>query len=128
MPEVNDDQIELRAQNNGPRVTAEDITRLIKQEQYWQVPGTTVTVCCLTLENGFSVVGHGACISPENYDAVLGRDIAYTEARNKIWELQGYLRKQQLFERYTDTIHAKLSDGNDPFPTEPFIEHTDQHL
>jgi Phage protein (N4 Gp49/phage Sf6 gene 66) family len=114
MAQINDDQIEQRAQTNGPRVTADDITNLIVMEYYWQVPNTTVTVCCLVLKNGFCVVGSGACISPENFDAALGKDIAYTDARNKIWELEGYLRKQRLAE----------AEGIAPYR----VDHKDQHL
>ena len=101
MPEVSDDQIEQRIQENGltaPRVTPDELDSLITTAHYWQVPGTTVTVCVLELKNGFSVVGHSACISPENFDLVLGQDIAYTMARSRIWELEAYRKQQELYQ------------------------------
>ena len=55
-------------------------------------------MCCLTLQNGFTVTGESACASPENFDAELGRKIARDNARNKIWALEGYLLKQRLSE------------------------------
>lgn len=40
-----------------------------------------------------------ACASTENFDAEIGKKIAYENARNKIWQLEGYLLKQKLFEQ-----------------------------
>jgi len=59
-------------------------------------PMETLTFCVLVLENGFTVTGESACASPENFDAEIGRNIAYENARNKIWQLEGYLLKEQL--------------------------------
>lgn len=79
-----------------PRVTNEAIDNLIVAEQYHQFEGTTVTVCCLTLRNGFNTVGESACVSPEGFDAEIGRQLARKEAREKIWLLEGYLLRQML--------------------------------
>lgn len=57
-----------------------------------------LTFCVLTLRNGFTVTGESACASPENFDAGIGRDIAFKNAREKIWLLEGYLLKQRLAE------------------------------
>lgn len=57
---------------------------------------TCLTVCCLVLRNGFTVTGESACASPENFDAEIGRKIAYDNARSKIWQLEGYLLKERL--------------------------------
>ena len=72
--------------------------RSIKDEAYHVFPGTTVTVCCLSLENGFTVVGESACASPANFDEELGRKIARQNAREKIWALEGYALRQKLHE------------------------------
>lgn len=55
-----------------------------------------LTFCVLVLRNGFTVTGESACASPENFDAQVGRDIARTNAREKIWALEGYLLKEKL--------------------------------
>ncbi len=55
-----------------------------------------LTVCALVLNNGFTVVGKSACASPENFDAALGRKIAYADARQQIWALEGYALKNKL--------------------------------
>jgi len=57
-----------------------------------------LTFCVLVLANGFTVTGESACASPKNFDAEIGRKIARENAVNKIWQLEGYLLKQKLFE------------------------------
>jgi hypothetical protein len=54
-------------------------------------------VCCLTLRNGFTVTGESACASPENYNSEIGQKIAFENARDKVWMLEGYLLKEKLF-------------------------------
>lgn len=49
-----------------------------------------LTFCVLVLRNGFTVTGESACVSPENFDAELGRKIARQKAVEKIWPLMGY--------------------------------------
>lgn len=99
MTHISEDGIERAIQDKGlnaPRLSPEAITAVIEREQFYVFPGTTMTVCCLTLRNGFSVIGKSAAASPENFDEKIGRDVAYTEARDRIWELEGYLLRQQL--------------------------------
>lgn len=65
-------------------------------------PMETLTFCVLVLENGFTVTGESACASPENFDAEIGRKIAFENARNKIWQLEGYLLKEKLYQAKLD--------------------------
>lgn len=97
---MDDSQIEEEIQNKGltaPRVTAQHINELITAQNFYVFPGTTVTICCLTLKNGFNVTGESAAASPENFDEELGRNIARSKAVDKIWALEGYLLKEKLF-------------------------------
>ena len=73
---------------NAPRLTPSKIDSVITDEAYYVFPDTTVTVCCLTLLNGFNTVGTSAAASPSNFDVEIGRKIARENARNKIWELE----------------------------------------
>lgn len=57
-----------------------------------------VTICIIILENGFKVEGVSACVDPAIFDAEIGKEEAYKNAFNKIWEIEGYLLKQKLFE------------------------------
>lgn len=96
---MNEQQVEDKINEKGlnaPRVTPADIEDKILTEQYHVFPGTTVTVCVLTLMNGFTVVGHSACASPENFNEEVGRDIARKNAREEIWQLEGYLLRQRI--------------------------------
>jgi hypothetical protein len=81
---------------NAPRLTPAHIDGVITAEAYHVFPGTTLTVCALTLKNGFQVVGESAAASPANFDADLGRKIARDNARGKIWALEGYLLRSKL--------------------------------
>jgi hypothetical protein len=93
--------VELEAASKGltaPHVTIERIKSLIADEQYYVFPGTTVTVCLLTLANGYSVTGVSAAASPSNFDEELGRKIARGKAENSIWPLEGYLLRQRFSE------------------------------
>lgn len=81
---------------NAPRLTPDHINDQIVAEQFHIFPGTTLTVCALTLRNGFNVVGESAAASPENFNEAIGRKIARDNARNKIWALEGYLLRSKL--------------------------------
>lgn len=99
---MNEQTIEQEIQDKGlnaPRLTPELIDSAIAGEQYHVFEGTTLTVCCLTLRNGFTVTGESAAASPKNFDAEIGRKIARQNAREKIWALEGYLLKQRLSEQ-----------------------------
>ena len=83
---------------NAPRLTPALIDETIKEVSYHVFQDTCLTVCCMTLKNGFTVTGESACASPENFNKEIGEKIAYDNARNKIWALEGYLLKQRLSE------------------------------
>lgn len=61
-----------------------------------------LTFCVIILKNGFTVTGESACASPENFNAEIGQKIAYENARNKIWLLEGYLLKEKLYQAELD--------------------------
>ena len=92
-------EIEQDVQARGltaPRITPDGIDAKIAAEQYHHFEGTTMTVCCLTLANGYTVIGQSAAASPENFDQEIGRKVARADARDKIWQLEGYLLREQL--------------------------------
>jgi len=92
---------EIKAKGlNAPRLNPAHIDEQIVGEDYYIFPGTTLTVCALMLRNGFLVTGESAAASPENFDVEIGRKIARSNAREKIWALEGYL------------LRSKLSDQN----------------
>lgn len=116
VPQSDEAQLEAQIQAKGltaPRVTLADIEAEIASEWYILAaegvptddfhppvpaihPLRQLTFCVLVLRNGFTVTGESACVSPENFDAQIGRDIARRNARDKIWALEGYRLRQHL--------------------------------
>jgi hypothetical protein len=81
-----------------PAITPVHLELCVVSEDYHVFPGTTLTVCCLTLENGYTVTGQSACVHAGNFDPVRGRQVARKNAVDNIWALEGYLLRQRLFE------------------------------
>jgi len=116
---MNDNQVETEIQAKGltaPRVTPDDVESNIVSEHYFTaangIDGANfprnvnvnglptsmemLTFCVLVLKNGFTVTGESACVSPENFDAEIGKKIARQNAVQKIWPLMGYALKEKL--------------------------------
>ena len=99
MKSVTDTAIDVEIVGTGlatPRVRPERIEEVIVRTDFYVFPGTTLTVCCLTLKNGFTVLGESACVSPIAFDADLGQRIARENAKQKIWALEGYALRNAL--------------------------------
>lgn len=82
---------------NAPRVTLEGIKAKIKDVQFFVMPDGRTTICHATLENNFTVRGESACVGALNFDAEIGRNMAYEDAIEKIWPLEGYLLAESIF-------------------------------
>ena len=102
--------IEKEIQEKGliqERITPADIENVIKSEQYYRFPGTTLTICLLTLSNGFYVTGESGCENTEKFCEDLGKKRAKENAKRKIWVLESYLLRQKLhhMEQFESLIH-----------------------
>ena len=105
---MNDHDIEKEITDNGltaPRVTVGQIDELMASLHYerWIVPNTTTTIVVAMLPNGFTVgIGKSASVSAKNFNAEIGAKIATAEAernaRDKLWELEGYALKSRMEE------------------------------
>ena len=73
-----------------------EVNPISAAEKLCKNPLKLLTFCILVLKNGFTVTGESACASPENFNADIGKEIAYDNAREKIWMLEGYLLKEKL--------------------------------
>lgn len=81
----------------APRVTPERIEAVIAATDFYVFPGSTVTVCCLTLKNGAKVLGHNyGAIDTARQDWDGGRFEARAMAIEKVWELEGYALRERL--------------------------------
>ena len=112
---MNDQEIEKQIQAKGktaPRITPADIRAAISGEFTFTVGNAAralncpvsaatdlLTICVLTLRNGFTVTGESACASPENFDAEIGQQVARKNAEEKIWALEGYRLKESLHQQ-----------------------------
>jgi len=83
----------------APRITQEHVESVVANTEFYVFPNSQLTVCCLTLVNGFNVTGESACVSPENFDKELGEKIALGKAMEKVWMPEAYMLKQRLFEK-----------------------------
>lgn len=78
-------------------VTAEHIESIIVEESYINLPGKTLTICVLTLENGTNVTGESACVDPAIFDEGKGREYARKDAVSKVWAREGYLLAERMY-------------------------------
>lgn len=97
---MNDEQVEKIVQDKGldkaPRVTLDYIKSRVKVVTY-QVFHGRLTLCVIELKNGFLVTGESSAVSVENFDQELGEQIAYKNALDKVWMLEGYLLRDRTF-------------------------------
>lgn len=90
--------IEAEIQTKRPparRITPGMLDAEIAAEDYHVFPGSCLTICALTMQNGFVVTGESACAIPANFDTEIGRKIR-ENARQKLWPLLGFRLRDQL--------------------------------
>lgn len=80
------------------RVLPEDIERLIERSKtsehvFW---GKELVVS-MRLPCGFTVTGRGACVDPFNFDRDKGYAVAMEQIKNQLWQLEGYLLQNRLY-------------------------------
>ena len=66
---------ELLAASPAERVTPDYIKSRIAKTEFTRF-SDTVTICSITLDNGFSVRGESACVNVENYNQEIGEKIS----------------------------------------------------
>lgn len=116
--------IQVAGADKAPRITPADIEANIESEHYFTAkdgvfgasiqdgqvavipagarekptgPLQLVTICVLILKNGTKVVGvNEGPVSPENFNAELGRQYARKTAVDQIWPMLGYELRSKL--------------------------------
>lgn len=83
------------------KVTKASIEAKIEKIDYLVLPDSTVTLCNITLKNGYSVRGESACVDPRNFNLEIGKGLAYKQAIDKLWPLEGYLLAER---RYVESL------------------------
>lgn len=87
-------ETELQERTSAPRVTPADVEAAIGCVEYFH--SGTLTICVITLNNGFTVTGEMGCADPKNYVKDIGERYALEKAKDKIWPLLGYQLKEKL--------------------------------
>lgn len=100
---------ECAAVATAPRVALADIENAIAarydttaDKMFGAVPFPGVgnpqilSVCMLIMRNGFMVLGKSAPASPENFNAELGRKLAYEDCIRQLWPLMGFALRDKL--------------------------------
>lgn len=80
----------------APRVTEQSIKDAIAKVEY--VEHGLLTICIITMKNGWMQTGVSAPASPENFDPEVGKRYAYDNAFKPLWQMEGYLLRQRLHE------------------------------
>lgn len=78
------------------RVRLEDMQARIRSQTVFTEG--TLTLVVLTMVNGYKVVGKSACVDPALYDADKGIELAYNNAVNQLWSLEGYLLAEDVYQ------------------------------
>ena len=98
MSTVTEDELKAHQKNKGgKRVTLDALKENIAKEDYIHYGGSELTICVLTLLNGYTVTGQSGCADPAMYDQEIGDRLAKEDAMKKIWPLMGYALRQEVF-------------------------------
>lgn len=73
-----------------PSISQEMVDSFIL-ETWTQTAGEKTTIVRAKLRNGFEIVEASSCVSKENYDEEMGRDICMRKIKDKVWMLLGFL-------------------------------------
>jgi len=108
MTSLQESDREAEAVAVAPRVKLADIEAAIDQRYTFSgaeaagfqpraVPQLDIlTICILVMKNGFTVIGKSAPASPENFNAELGRKLAYEDCIRQLWPLMGFALRDKL--------------------------------
>lgn len=80
------------------KIPKEHIENLMAHSDYeiWEV--SSCTIVAMTLPNGYTIVESSGCIDPSEYDHDLGVELCKAALERKVWQLEGYLHKQEFYE------------------------------
>ncbi|WP_156480662.1 Gp49 family protein [Thauera humireducens] len=121
---MNDQDLEQAIQSKGltaPRITLADIDALMSRIVYTfdvRPNGSTTTLAHAFLDGKFYLAtGVSSCVSVENFDAELGKDMAMGSAKaaaeDKLWELEGYALWKRMAEPSIQLTPFEVQSGLD---------------
>lgn len=120
----------LEKKCNAPRVTPDYLEGIIESVEYVKHvtnSGKILRWAILNMKNGFSVTGDpSAAVSIENDREDIGQKIAYVNAFDKLWALEGYALAQKIYEFETEQADALITVYNE-YGTSPSDKYMDEN-
>lgn len=96
---INNEQLkqQLDKSPSQKRITPDVLKSKVSSFEFHRL-SDTMTVCNLQTVNGFNVIGKSACADPANYNKEIGEKVAFDDAFNQLWALEGYLLREKISE------------------------------
>lgn len=91
-------------------ITIEDINSKIVDSKFTVLEDGRTTICNLYLKNGFTVRGESACVVAKNFNKEVGEKIAYDNAVDKLWQLEGYLLAENRYNEKKKIVSDKEAE------------------
>lgn len=95
-----EDKARASAKSEATRVSLGKLESKIASVEYVERPnrvtGGAITICIVTMTNGFQVVDASAAADPKNHNPVLGREFSFDRCVRQIWAHEGYLMRELL--------------------------------
>lgn len=82
-----------------------DFNSLVKSYEF-HVFGKKTTICFMTLNNGYEVVGQSACVNPDDFNKEMGEEFAYEDAMGQVGKMVGYMMHEYGGERQRIDLDA----------------------
>lgn len=94
-------------------LTPQDLENQIAKIEYQRF-GETGMLAIFILQNGYTVTGESGCIDPAIFNEEIGKQIAYDNAFDKLWQILGYGVRQKWHEEtqltWLDRVRIELAE------------------
>jgi hypothetical protein len=91
------DEASAAVQKTPNRITLDYLrSRIVNGEYLYPSDHPHFTICVLTLDNGYILVGKAAPADPGNFDQELGKRFAREDAERQLWPLLAFTLREQL--------------------------------
>lgn len=91
------DEAAAAVQKTPHRVSLDSIMSKVEHTDYINPDRHPhMTICLITMENGFVLVGKSTPADPQNFDAELGKKFAKDDALRHAWPLEAYLLLERM--------------------------------
>ena len=88
-------EVNTELRTSKPSISQEMVDNFIL-ETWTQTAGEKTTIVRAMLRNGFELVEASSCVSPENYDEKLGREICMKKIKDRVWMLLAFCSRRRL--------------------------------